>query len=222
MKFLIYFLMLNILSLPAFAGEWTRIDVKTVSFKGVITDTEFKNFEKVFDEDVEVLIVNSGGGETMAAIEIAEVIYDAELEVRVQQVCASSCANYFFTAAKKRVIENGIVGFHGNMQACFGGKKWNAFIKMLKDNGITGDRLEELKTRFKKNFEIEKHFLQKVGVSQELFEVSCTDDKGMNDGNVYSLLLPLPQTFEFFGIHGVIGEQSREIIEKMNEPVAIW
>jgi hypothetical protein len=39
------------------------------------------------------------------------------LDVVVDGVCASSCANYIFCAAKTKTIKHGFVGFHGNITA---------------------------------------------------------------------------------------------------------
>jgi len=221
-KLALVFASLMLFSASVYAGTWTRTDRTTITFEGGIDSDEYTRFEKVFDREVETLIVNSGGGETMAAIKIAKKIYEQKIDVIVRETCLSSCANYIFTAGRRRIIDNVIVGFHGNMQACFGGSKLPEFEQMLKDAGYTKRQIKATLKRFKKNFKTEKKFLEELGVDQELFEISCTDDKGMGDGQVYHLLLPLPQTFERFGIFGVEGEQSQDVINRLKVPVAIW
>ncbi len=222
MKLALVLISLLLFNTTVLAGTWTRTDRTTVTFEGNIEPDEYSRFEKVFDREVETLIVNSGGGETMAAIKIAKKVYDQKIDVIVRETCLSSCANYIFPAGSRRIIDNGIVGFHGNMQACFGGSKLPGFEKELRDAGYTDRQVRATIRRFKKNFKIEKRFLKKLGVSQELFEISCTDDKGMKDGKAYYLLLPLPETFERFGIYGVEGEQSQDVIKRLKIPVAIW
>ena len=44
-------------------------------------------------------------------------IFDHELDVIVDELCFSSCANYIFTAGKNKIIEkDAIVGWHGSEQ----------------------------------------------------------------------------------------------------------
>ena len=61
----------------------------------------------------------------------------------------------------------------------------------------------------------EKAFFDGLGISQDLFDRSQREDKGMGSGT-YSALLPKPATFERYGIQDVRGEQSQDIID--NDP----
>ena len=45
------------------------------------------------------------------------MLKEAEVDVVVDGVCLSSCANYLFTAGRHKTIRNGVVGFHGNTRA---------------------------------------------------------------------------------------------------------
>ena len=48
---------------------------------------------------------------------IGEWIFDHEIDVIVDEICFSSCANYIFTAGKNKIIEkDAIVGWHGSEQ----------------------------------------------------------------------------------------------------------
>lgn len=67
----------------------------------------------------------------------------------------------------------------------------------------------------------EKLFFSTLGVSQDLFERSCTSDKGLKDGNSYSFLLPTPQSFEKYGIKNVEGVQDAEVAQRYPGKLAV-
>lgn len=61
------------------------------------------------------LRIDSNGGDIMAAMKFGEAIYDLTMNVVVTNKCASSCANYIFSAARHRTIEAGAyVMWHGD------------------------------------------------------------------------------------------------------------
>ena len=61
------------------------------------------------------LTINSGGGDVEAALELAGLIRDNQLDVEVEVWCLSSCANYIFPSGKKKTISTGaIVAWHGS------------------------------------------------------------------------------------------------------------
>lgn len=204
-----------------FSGVWTRDNADTISFKGKIESDEFERFTKIMDEKVRILKVDSGGGETSAALKIGFSLRQHNVEIQVNNWCLSSCANYLFLGAIKRVIAKGIVGFHGNVQACFGGDKWAEQANELRKQGVPEEKIQSFHQETLKQIEDEKRFLHLVGVSQELFDVSCRADKGLNDGIEYAFLLPLPKTFEKYGITGVAGVQDQETVKTFPAPLAI-
>jgi len=64
---------------------------------------------------VNTLYIRSTGGHVNAAIWLGEMVRDAKLTVIVKDYCASSCANYVFTAGRSRVID-GVVMWHGSAE----------------------------------------------------------------------------------------------------------
>jgi len=61
-----------------------------------------------------VLVVRSGGGVAAAGIDAMESLQNSDAQVRVVDLCASSCANYFFAGAKRRSVTDGaLILFHG-------------------------------------------------------------------------------------------------------------
>lgn len=86
----------------------------TIVISGPITQQSFINFKNLLDEYTKEIVLDSEGGLTSAALDIAELIQLKGLNVTVNGACISSCANYLFIAGKeKRVLINSIVAWHG-------------------------------------------------------------------------------------------------------------
>lgn len=87
-------------------------------FSGLIN----KNTVNVFiaqhqNKKIKKIIVDSGGGEPIAAMRFGEWIHDNNIDIEVNGICMSSCANYLFTAAKYKTISSqSIVGWHGGAE----------------------------------------------------------------------------------------------------------
>jgi hypothetical protein len=94
-------------------GLWERRDAQTLAFSGIIWPGSDLDFEAAVTPQTRTLILDSGGGETGAAIRIAQGIRERGLDVVVTGRCASSCANYLFAAGARRTIRDGVVAFHG-------------------------------------------------------------------------------------------------------------
>ncbi len=135
----------------AFAGEWSRIDDQTIGFTGYLEPGEFQKFSSIFSPlDRELKITDSGGMVTEEGIKIGKVLANHDIKVTVTGYCMSSCANYLFTAGRQREIRNGIVGYHGNVKACFlGPKEQKTRDDLRKLFQITGKAEPVLKSRLK-------------------------------------------------------------------------
>ena len=85
-------------------------------FSGSIDATSVDAFiARHADDTLHRLIVTSGGGEIGAGMRLGNWVLDHGLDVEVVQVCASSCANYVFTAGRRKIIDDGaIVLWHGS------------------------------------------------------------------------------------------------------------
>ena len=205
----------------AAAAKWTRMDARTIRFEGEIKQGEYERFAQVYDSSVREIVVTSQGGVTDEGIRIGLVIASAGVKVTVVGECLSSCANYLFASAPRREIRHGIVGYHGNVQACFGGARRADTIREFKEKYHMSD--EDIRRNLAeedREMADEARLLKLAGVSQALFDRSCTDDKGMGDGKGYTFLLPKPATFEKYGLHGIQGEQDPAIMKSLTWPYA--
>lgn len=84
--------------------------------EGEIGAEDAAAFSAALTPEVETVLVNSVGGEVSTALDIAELIERRGLRVAVSSVCASSCANYLFAAAQRRVVlPGGLLLWHGGV-----------------------------------------------------------------------------------------------------------
>lgn len=186
-----------ITSLICQAGEWVRINATTISFTGTIEIDELSRFNKIYKPTDEAIILNSSGGRMDAALDIGSVlIQNKKLTAVVHGVCASSCANYLFLAAKNKIIDQGAVGFHGNWKAMVNKEEFNKHMAEVDPN-----KRESLLDFHRQHVQQEENFLSNAGVSQELFDRTQRE----NDDGVYDVYLPGPSMFHKYGIENVIG-----------------
>lgn len=214
-------LLLLLAGAPASAGVWTRVSPAAMRFEGDIEEGEYGRFAAVFSPAVRELTVTSPGGVTEEGILIGLVLAATGVKVIVVGECLSSCANYLFVAGHQREIRGGIVGYHGNVRACFGSPaqreegrrrlEESARRHGLKEEEIR-DSIERNDRRLDRELEDEARLLRVMGVSQELFDRSCTKDKGAGDGGTYAFLLPRRATFERYGLWGIVGEQDPAVM----------
>jgi len=119
-------LLLIISSTPVFAGttldplaEEATIVVAgtTVIYGGKISDQGAGRFlDAVSGKKVAELIIASSGGEVNAGMKMGEWVFDNHVDVVVERMCISSCANYIFTAGRRKTINaNSIVAWHGSL-----------------------------------------------------------------------------------------------------------
>ena len=96
------------------------VEGSTIIFGGDIEEETYRDFLLAVrgkEDQITAIRINSGGGITDHGIRIGEWILDHELDVIVDELCFSSCANYIFTAGKNKIIEkDAIVGWHGSEQ----------------------------------------------------------------------------------------------------------
>ncbi|NIB44301.1 hypothetical protein HBA55_32190 [Pseudomaricurvus alkylphenolicus] len=60
------------------------------------------------------LVIRSLGGDLHAGMNLGLFVHDNALDVEVKEICASSCANYVFSAARKKYLHrDSILVWHG-------------------------------------------------------------------------------------------------------------
>jgi|GEM_PF-429433 len=157
------------------------------------------------------LTITSGGGDADVGIDLGLLVHRLDLEVYVPAYCASSCANYVFTAGRKKVLaQDAFLMWHGGATqpgigdppTCVEGEWYDTYFDCDAD-------------RFSKKFEpIIKDWLEKesqffamIGVDQRITvlgqdpEFRCGNE---NQGGWYYSLTDL----EWLGVQNieVLGE----------------
>jgi len=93
------------------------IEDRTVTYVGKISDQNAEQLlNRVKGKNLTTLVINSGGGEINAGMKIGSWVFDNQIDVIVDGVCMSSCANYVFPAGRFKTITDGsIVAWHGSI-----------------------------------------------------------------------------------------------------------
>jgi hypothetical protein len=77
------------------------------------TDQKMYNDIKNMGKNIDTIEINSFGGSEKTAIEIANIVKNRNLIVKVKNYCLSSCAMYILAGASRVIVsDNAIVGFH--------------------------------------------------------------------------------------------------------------
>ena len=91
--------------------------VNILFYEGEITQGKNEVLFKLFNsnDNIGMLEINSEGGDVFASMELGNWIIANNLDVKIGALCASSCANYIFTAGNKKILqEHSLLLWHGS------------------------------------------------------------------------------------------------------------
>lgn len=90
---------------------------QTVMVNGKLTpESVARVVTEIRRDSTQKLIINSSGGDVAAAMQLGSVVRELDLDVEVQEACVSSCANYVFSAGRKKQVADGaLVVWHGSV-----------------------------------------------------------------------------------------------------------
>lgn len=107
---------------PPTEGDAVTLSIEghTVVVNGSLDDGFYERFLSLVqgrEDEITTLRVNSAGGKTDEGIKLGHWIFEHGIDVVVDGLCFSSCANYIFTAGRnKTIMADSIVGWHGSEQ----------------------------------------------------------------------------------------------------------
>ena len=107
---------------PPTEGDTVTLSIEgpTVVMNGSLEDGFYESFLSLVkgrEDEITTLRVSSAGGETHEGIKLGHWIFEHGIDVVVDGLCFSSCANYIFTAGRnKTIMADSIVGWHGSEQ----------------------------------------------------------------------------------------------------------
>lgn len=97
------------------------VEGSTVHYRGILNRQSVDHFFqqiRAAEEPIDTLVINSNAGESDVSRRVGLWVHEHDVTVVVDHVCFSSCANYVFTAAPRKLIRSGaIVGWHGSEQS---------------------------------------------------------------------------------------------------------
>jgi hypothetical protein len=97
------------------------IDNNELNYVGSLSEEANRQAFALFDSAQKkpaILSIRSKGGPTDAGMELGRWVHAKGLTVKVMEYCFSSCANYVFTAAPRKVVSNvAVVGYHGGLSS---------------------------------------------------------------------------------------------------------
>lgn len=119
------------------------IDGSVARFTGVLNPASVERFFRRIGpvrDQIDTLIINSLGGVTFSGRRIGDWVHQNRITVIVQHVCFSSCANYIFTAAPRKIIRaDALVGWHGSEQ----GNRYLAASRGITLDELIDEQVEE-------------------------------------------------------------------------------
>jgi hypothetical protein len=197
----------------------------TLAFSGQIDGSTSMRFMQLVTDRVRTVVVNSAGGEVAAAVDVAMEIYRRRISLVIRGYCLSSCANYWATAAERVTLDNGFLGFHGNLTSCValsGGI--DAYVRKDLPSDAPDEKIENVTRLVEESMRAEDRYYTARGIDPLVIITSARPDKGLGDSRVYALIAPTPAELKQWGVNIVAGEQSRQMIARFdaqsNLPVA--
>ena len=163
----IIFLVINSSSYANFNnGVW--IENNTIYYRGYLSYVHNSDVFRLYMEnpEVDLIDINSKGGEATTGLNLGEFIFRNNLSVRVNSYCMSSCANYVFTAGKVKYINsNSIIAFHGGAM----GETIMSDIVLENFTGTEKNNLIKNTRLYKENLVIrETEFFETLNINQEI------------------------------------------------------
>jgi len=147
----------------------------TAVYHGEITPERNREFfETAGRRPLKRLIITSDGGSVEAGIELGRRVHDLGLDIEIAGYCLSSCANYVFTAARRKTIREGaVVAWHGNYIHLWDSGHWTDDVapRMAKygEDGNTARR--RARREAERLSGLERAFFTRIGVDEAVCRV---------------------------------------------------
>jgi hypothetical protein len=128
-------------------------------------------FSRVAGQPLQRLLIDSGGGDVAAAIELADWVHARQLDITVTGVCLSSCANYVFPAARRKQIQPGaIVAWHGNYHHLAETGLWrdDVALRMQRDGEDEQTATRYVQAQVSRLVALERDFFARIGVDEQV------------------------------------------------------
>jgi hypothetical protein len=135
------------------AADGSAVTGETACFNGELNKDSVRKFLSHDLSGIRYLVIRSGGGDVMAAMDMADALSVNGFTIIIPGMCVSSCGNYLFVAAERKIVLDG------------GGVCWHGGPDSIK---VTSDMSEAQIESLNKSIKRSKEFLQRFAVRYEL------------------------------------------------------
>ncbi len=114
------------------------------------------------------VVVDSAGGSVASAINIADRVSAHGFDLIVTGKCYSSCANYLFVAANRKVLLEGAdIGWHGSTAP----RSFDRYIDIFfaKEKPLGARAREKLRKRYEALKRAQEDFIERYKISEEIY-----------------------------------------------------
>lgn len=211
------------------AGEAASIkllDDHTLSFSGATSPHNASVFQELLESNagrIDTVRINSGGGDVFGGMAMGRLVHEHKLKVIVEDICASSCANYVVTASHDVLVtENSLLGWHGgSTQTLYVPMKnstpWHVRIAMF----FTGNNTNALIGEFTEKWQAEeREFFELVNAEQVVTVLGMMPGlKEKRDASLFSYDLA---TLERLGLNVAFEDKQLETIGTGDKIIQIF
>lgn len=166
------------------------IDGAELHYVGSLSEEANRQAFALFDSAPDkpaTLSIRSKGGPTGAGMDLGRWVHAKGLTVKVMELCFSSCANYVFTAAPRKIVSNfAVVGYHGGLSSVsfrFDDKQ-EAMLEAMPPEQRQLQRaklMEALRQEIAPQVEAERKFFSSIGVQQRITTLGQGREKEDDD-----------------------------------------
>ncbi len=164
MQKLISFIIFSLFSPTIFSAD-IKSTTHGLEISGEIKPGDIIEFKKQVNSiQNNIIILNSPGGDSKSAIQIGMEISKHSFAVVVNNICASSCANYLFPAGKWKIIaEGGILIWHGSYAS-----ECSHTAHKIDSSTATKKEVDEYKKTIKELQTLNEHYYRKINVNPRI------------------------------------------------------
>lgn len=160
----------------AHAG-WGRISRDEIRLDGEIGRDSYQDYMRVAEGGFSRVSLNSGGGLPLVALSIAEDLVHRQIEIVVDGVCMSACANYLAVSGRELAVRcDSVLAWHGTLGSIADEKR------KMKASGVP-DELIDVFAAWLGDFHVrEDRFFKMAGVDKEILNDSVVATAEVSSG----------------------------------------
>lgn len=206
--------LISVYSFNTYGAIWS-VSHNAIRMKGKLSSADPTNLQKMLARNpgIKKLVVTSPGGNVDFGLALGKIIQSYQLEIIVDGMCMSSCANYLFLAGAKKYLSasdgaegtRGVVCYHGTSKTSVT-DRWESKVIELRNRGISPEQIEAYRKKSVIQAQEEGEFFESIGVDGDTLH---TRSPG------YKWVCPSASGFRSMGV-SVEGEMDRHYLDSLN------